>query len=493
MTMKTNKLLYLFIGLSIFLMNSCDDILDKNKLGSLTTDNFFKTEEDAYQSLVAAYSDMKDYRYTWTLWALGDVLSDDATYSGSDADVSGYARMEAYDYPADNGRILNRYQLCYRAINKANQTIDGINKMNDGLFSVYKKNALLGEALFLRGYFYHELVKCFGDVPLLTATPTIADKGKARTPKAEVYAQIEIDLKAAAESLPKRSEVNYANYAGRITQGAAYAMLSRVYLYEEKFDEAKAAAYEVIQSNEYKLVDDYGYQFTLAGEHSTESILEINHYDSPNQSAATSNNGNFHVLMMLPFGVTYGYGINQPYQALADAFDAIGDTERKNATLLTEEDLEAWETPADFAKLERNRTGYYNQKYYLPPSERSKEIRNNPLDIKLIRLAEVYLNYAEACTRGATKDEAEAKKYLKLLRDRVSLPAITSSGDQLVEDILKERRLELAMEGFRFWDVIRFGKGPQLFSGFVANRDEILPIPQDEIDKNNGVITQNPR
>lgn len=491
--MKTNKILCLFIGLSMFLMNGCDDALDKSKLGSLTTDNFFNTEEDAFQSLIAAYSDMKDYRYTWTLWAFGDVLSDDATYSGSDADVSGYARMEAYDYPADNGRILNRYMLCYRAINKANQTIDGINKMNDALFSTYKKSALLGEALFLRGYFYHELVKCFGDVPLLTKTPTVADKGKPRTPKAEVYAQIEEDLKVAAASLPRRSEVNYNTYAGRITQGAAYAMLSRVYLYEEKFDEAKAAAYEVIKSGDYTLVEDYGSQFTLAGEHCSESILEINHYNSSTQSGATTNNGNFHVLMMLPFGVTYGYGINQPYKALADAFDAIGDTERKDATLLTEADLKAWEAPADFAKLERNRTGYYNQKYYLPPSERSKEIRNNPLNIKLIRLAEVYLNYAEACTRGTTKDEGEAKKYLKLLRDRVGLPAITSTGNQLVEDILKERRLELAMEGFRFWDVIRFGKAPELFSGFKANRDEILPIPQDEIDKNNGIITQNPR
>jgi hypothetical protein len=475
------------------MVNSCDDILDKSKLGSLTTDNFFNTEEDAFQSLTAAYTDMKDYRYTWTLWCFGDVLSDDATYSGSDADVAGYARMEAYDYPADNGRILNRYVLCYRAINKANQTIDGINKMDDALFSTYKKNTLLGEALFIRGYFYHELVKCFGDVPLLAKTSTIEDKGMARTPVAEVYAQIEADLKAAAAALPRRSEVNYTTYAGRITQGAAYAMLSRVYLYEEKFDDAKAAALNVINSGDYTLVDDYGFQFTLSGEHCPESILEINHYDSPTQSAATNNNGNFHVLMMLPFGVTYGYGINQPYQSLADAYDEIGDTERKNATLLTEDDLEEFESTEDFAKLERNRTGYFNRKYYLPPEERSKEIRNNPLNIKLIRLAEVYLNYAEACTRGSSKEEAEAKKYLKLLRDRAGLPEITSSGDELINDILKERRLELAMEGFRFWDVIRFGKAPQLFSGFTANRDEVLPVPQDEIDKNNGIITQNPR
>ncbi len=365
--------------------------------------------------------------------------------------------------------------------------------MDNGLFSKYKKEQLIAEALFIRAFSYHELVKCYGDVPLITHTPTVADKGKPRTPKAEVYAQIESDLKTAAAALPKRSEVNYSEYAGRATQGTAYAMLSRVYLFKEKFDEAKTAAFEVIKSNEYKLVDDYGFQFTLEGEHSQESIFEINHYNSPSESAAAKNNGNFHVLMMIPFGTTYGYGINQPLQALADAFDAVGDTERKDACLLTEADLKKSESAEDFAKLERNRTGYYNKKYYLPPTQRSKEIRNNPLNIKIIRLAEVYLNYAEACTRGKNKDEGEAKKYLKLLRERAGLPAINSSGDQLIEDIFKERRLELAMEGFRFWDVIRFGKAPQLFKGFVKGRDEVLPIPQDEIDKNHGVITQNPR
>ena len=490
--MKTNKLLYLFIGIGLFLVNSCTD-LDKDKLGGLKKEQFFKVEKDAYQSVVAAYSDMKDYRFTWTFWAFGDILSDDATYSGSEDDVSAYVRMENYDYPADNGRILNRYVLCYRAINKANVALEGIASMDDALFSTYNKKQLIAEALFIRAYAYHELVKCYGDVPLVTHTLLLDDRGKTRTPKAEVYAQIEKDLEDAAKVLPRRSEVNYTTYAGRITQGAAYALLSRVYLFDEKFDKAKEAAYEVIKTNDYKLVDDYGFQFTVAGEHCSESIFEITHYDSPNQSAATNNNGNFHVLMMLPFGATYGYGTNQPLKSLVDAFDEIGDTVRKDSTLLTDADIKRWETPADYAKLGRNRTGYYNQKYYLPPAQRSKEIRNNQLNIKVIRLAEVYLNYAEACTRGATKDEAEAKKYLKLLRDRAKLPPITSTGDVLVNDILKERRLELAMEGFRFWDVIRFGKAPELFKGFVKGRDEILPIPQDEIDKSNGSITQNPR
>jgi hypothetical protein len=486
--MKKN-IFYPIIGCLMLLSAGCsDDILDKAMPGSLSTDIFFESEDDAFQSLIAAYSEIKSYPFTYSMWAFGDVLSDDAIFSGSDDDVASFARMESFDYPADNVRILNRFLYGFRGINKACQAYDGISKMDDTSFSKHNKNALLGEARFLRALYYHELVKCFGDLPLINQTPTIADKNKPLSPEKEIYAQIEDDLTEAVKYLPKRSQVNYVEYAGRATQGAAYALLSRVYLFDEKYDGAKTAALEVINSGEYRLTNTYGEQFTLAGEHGPESIFEINHYDSPTQSAAATNNGNCHVLIMLPFGVTYGYGMNQPRQDLADAFDEIGDTQRKEATLLTEQDLEMWESPTDFAKLGRNRTGYYNQKYYLPPSERSKEIRNNPLNIKMIRLAEVYLNYAEACVKSSIPDEGEAKKYLGKLRERVGLSHITSTGEQLFTDIIKERRLELAMEGFRFWDVVRVGLAPELFKvkgNFEAGKDEHLPLPQDERDRNN--------
>ena len=244
--MKTIK--YLLLLVSILLFAECgDDFLDKKKLGSLTTENFFLSENDAFQSVVAAYSDLKDYRYTWTIWAFGDVLSDDATYSGSDADVQSYAQMEEYKYPTDNGRILNRWQILYRGINKACQAIDGISKMDDALFKTTPKNRFLGEAYFLRGYYYHELVRVFGDVVLLTSTPTIADKQKPRSPVADVYAQIESDLKKAAEYLPPVSKIDKTTEAGRITRGAANAMLARVYLYEKKYEDCKNACLEVFK------------------------------------------------------------------------------------------------------------------------------------------------------------------------------------------------------------------------------------------------------
>ena len=493
--MKSTKILGLILSATLF-FGCSEDFLDKSKLGALSTDKFFLTEIDANQAVIAAYSDLKDYRYTWTIWAFGDVLSDDATYSGSAADAQAYATMESFNYPTDNGRILNRYQILFRGVNKANQAIDGIKKMDDALFKTMNKKQLLGEALFLRAYYYHELVIAFGAVPLMTTTPTIADKNLTRTPVAEVYAQIEKDLIEAAGYLPKKSDQNLAKDAGRITKGAANAMLSRVYLFEKKYAECKTASKAVFEEN-YSLVPNYADVFTLAGEHGSESILEIDHYNSSTQSAATTNNGNFHVLMMMPGGVTYGYGINQPSASLAAAFDAEGDVIRKDATLLTLADLALWETPANVAKVTNVRSGYWNQKYYLKPAERSVEIRNNPVNIRLIRLSEVYLNYAEACALApsASDGETQARLYLNKVRNRVSLPDKNSSGTALFNDIINERRLELAMEGHRFWDMVRTGKAAAAFAGkgtFRAGVSDLLPIPQAEIDASGGVITQNP-
>lgn len=479
---------------AVFLFSCKKDFLDKKKLGSLTNESFFIQESDAFQAVVAAYSDLKDYRYTWTIWAFGDVLSDDATYSGSDADVQSYAQMEAYSYPTDNGRILGRWQILYRGINKANQAIEGITGMDEKLFKTYNKNMLLGEAFFLRAFYYHELVRVFGDVILFTRTPTITDKQQKRSPAADVYKQIEQDLKTAAGYLPAKSQLSAADL-GKATKGAANAMLARVYLYEKKYEECKAACLEVFKDG-YELEADYGFVFSLAGEHCKESIFEINHYNSATQSGAATNNGNFHVLMMMPFGATYGYGINQPTKSLAAAFDAAGDTMRKNATLLTDADIKAWEAPADYAKLERNRTGYYNQKYYLKPADRAKEIRNNPVNIRLIRLPEVYLTYAEALVKSANPDNTTAREYLNKVRRRAKLQDnITDSGESLFEAILKERRLELAMEGHRYFDMVRTGKAATAFKekgNFREGVSNLMPIPQAEIDLSGGTLAQNP-
>lgn len=217
-------------------------------------------------------------------------------------------------------------------------------------------------------------------------------------------------------------------------------------------------------------------------------VLQVIHYESPNVYYSNTNNGNRHVLMCLPRNITYGFGVAQPTKELAKAYDDIGDVVRKNGTLL--DSLTVTKLEPSNEPISGDRTGFYNRKLYLGPEERASIGGNNqPLNLKLIRLAEVYLNYAEACVK--TSDEAEAKKYLKLIRERAQLPEITSTGDKLFEDIIKERRLELGMEGFRFFDIVRVGWGPKLFKNFYPG-DELLPLPQKELDINKDNLTQNP-
>ena len=497
--MKLFNMLVIIV-FSAFFCGCNDDFLVKSKLGALTTQNFFVTENDAFQSVVAAYSDLKDYRYGWTIWCFGDVLSEDATYSGADSDVQSYALMESYHFPTDHPRILDRWQVLFRGVNKANQAIDGISQMNAALFKTQNQSRLLGEALFLRAYYYHELVIAFGDVPLMIKTPTIDDKTLTRTPVAQVYAQIEKDLNAAASLLPAKSSLKMADDAGRITKATANAMLSRVYLYQQKYEECKIASKAVFAETDYTLLPNFADVFKLSGEHCAESILEVTQYDSPSGPIvnAFNNNGNFQVLFMMPFGTTYGFGLNQPQAILAKAFISQGDSIRKHASMLTEDSLRVWESVANFAKLARNRTGYYNQKFYLKPAQRSINGRNNPTNIRLIRLPEVFLNYAEACTMHPTAGdgENEARTYLNKVRNRVHLPDKISSGTALFDDIMLERRLEFAGEGRRYWDMVRTGKAATAFVSkgtFNPVTCNLMPIPQAEIDASGGYITQNPR
>ena len=262
------------------LFSSCVD-LDQDPLGSVEAGKI-ENERQAFLRLAAVYSDMKDFRYTWSMMAFGEVLSDNATYSGSDNDAATFALMENYQYPTEHGEIYNKYFQTYQCINKANSVIHDFENTDGSLFHTYNKEQMIAEAKFLRAYSYFELVKTFGGVPLYTEVLTLDHERLGRSTPEQVYAVIEKDLEDAAAALPSKSQIkNYMEqYAGRITKGAAYAMQTRVFLYEKKYEEVKKAFKNLKDLNEYELVEDYGYQFRLEGEHCKESILEVNMYNS---------------------------------------------------------------------------------------------------------------------------------------------------------------------------------------------------------------------
>jgi hypothetical protein len=497
------KINIIIIASAICLASSCSGFLDKEMLGAQTSEAFFQTENDALASVTAAYSDLKDTRFHRSLWSIGDVLSDNCTQSGSDGDVNTFKRMESFDYHADFGRLTDNWRVCYRGINKASQAIDGISQMDPALFKKYDQYQLIGEAQFLRAYFHFILLRNFGAIPVIRSTPKIDDKAKTREPVENVYAFIEQDLKEATEKLKKKSVLGTTNL-GRATLGSAWALLSKVYLYEKKYADARDAAKQVIDmgETEYKLQDNFSYNFDLEHEHGVESIFEIDFYKSPTETSNYLTNGNYSCYAQMPRPFA-GYGGNQALPSFVNKFEP--NDKRLQATFLTVADMQGIETPASLSTLEYNRTGYYNRKQYLLPKDRvGITYFTVPLNIPIIRLAEVYLIYAEACVK--TNDNINARIYLNKVRQRAGLlPNETDSGDALYEKILLERRFELAMESDRFYDLIRTGKAAQAYSAadFLANptkksavwkpgKSELLPIPQTEIDNSNGNIEQNP-
>lgn len=495
-----NKII-LMVAIVLLSINCSDDFLDQKKLGEETSEVYFNSQEKAVASLTAAYSNLKDHRFYWFYWAFGETLSDNAVYGGSDNDQAGFAKLKAFNANSSAFQVRIKWDICYRGINKANQTIEGIESMDKTLFKTEAyKNRLIAEAKVLRAFQHFELVRTFGKIPVLDhLIRTTSEKIKQSEIK-DVYKFIISDLESAEPHLALRSELT-GKEIGHITRGFAQGLLAKVNLYDENYEAAKKWAKKIIDSKEYKLVSDFNTIFTFAGENNEESIFELQFHTSSTETSAFKNNGNFQTLFMLPRNITYGYGINLPTKNLADAYDKAGDIIRKKATLLSTEEVYANEIPKNIwdsgdatkikewkEKLTFNRTGYYQKKMYVLPKERSAQLRNNANNIRIMRYSEILLTYAEACAK--TGEDNNAQSALNKVRQRVSLPDVTASGNDLVKAIWTERRLELAGESDRYHELLRTKQGSVLEHWTEAHK--YWPVPQNEIDRTTGEIEQNP-
>lgn len=515
--MKNIKLIYIFstyIFIGILVMTSCSkDFLDKDKLAEETTATYFVSQEKASAAVTAAYSELKDYRFGWFNWAFGETMSDNTIYGGSDGDNAGFQPLKTFNGTSAMFQPRYKWQIPYRGIGRANQAIANIEKMDNSLFTnPALKKRLIAEARFLRAYYHFELIRAFGFIPIVNKLVLNSDEKIMQSKPKEVYEFIIGELKDIEGDLPTKSQYS-ANDLGRITKGAAQGLLAKVCLYNEDWAEAKNWATKVINSGEYQLEPDFAKIFSLDNEHGSESIFEISFHNSTTETSAFRNNGNFQTLFQLPRNITYGYGINLPTQDLHDAFVAEGDNMRMNATLLTTDEVFKIELAKQFKALEDakaegnadtikkreedlkagkeslkfNRTGFYNKKIYLGPNERSAEIRNNPNNFIVLRLGEMYLILAEAAYKSG--DAGTALTKLNELRAQRALPAKTVSGDELLNAIYIERRLELALENDRYHDLVRTGRASKL-PDYKENR-KYWPIPQNEIDNSNGTIKPN--
>lgn len=478
-----------FIALLVFTF-SCKKFVEISPEYSIDSENYFNSENDYYMALVASY-DLLQASYANVI--LGEIASDNTLCGGeSPTDVIGWQQVDDMIHTPTNSNLKDIWDWMFAGVQRTNYFMEFKDNIDfDG------KEIMIGEVRFLRAYYHFELLKWFGPIPLkpnerfkLGDETTIP-----RSPVPDVYTLIEEDLIYAASVLPAVQV-----QTGRATKGAAQALLGKAYLYQEKFTEAASVLDEVILNGGYSLVSDYNSIFEAEGENGPESVFEVQYTDLEGAGfgCLQCSEGNVAVGFSGVRGYvgpyfTPGFSFNVPVQDAVDAFEP-GD-HRKGVAIL---DIVAWAdtTGAEYTTGNEH-TGYFNRKYL--PRVRDDNAQNdlnltNPNNYRAIRYADVLLMAAEANNRGGISD-GKAQDYLNEVRRRAFGDMnhdITYTGAALTGAIYHERRVELLGEGHRFFDLVRTGMAADKIEGFTAGKNEVFPIPLEEINFSAGNWTQNP-
>jgi len=480
--------LALFALMAALFMSCTKNFVDKQPQANIIG---IPDSATAVQATNGVYAQLRAYNVHVFPWlGVSEIASDESDKGSLPTDASFFLELKNYTVtPTSQGSsiLLDGYWSGnYVGINRANLVINNV--PNVATLGGGLKTRLVAEAKFLRAYFYFNLVRSFGGVPLILSDTLLNNNRMARASKEQVYALIESDLDAAVAGLPLKSGYGNADL-GRATQGAAQTLLAKVCLYEKKWSRVKALTDSVIASGQYSLYADYSKLFTQAAKNSVESIFEVQA-----RAGNTCGTGTQYAQVQLPRGPDApGWGFNNPSQKLIDSFET-GDP-RLKATVSSPGDTlyDGWVVPADVVNP------HYNKKAYIGMADYAAcGLGDDPKDIIILRYGEVLLMNAEAANELGQSGAALAD--LEMIRARARggrmgvLPkVVVTAQDGLRNAIWHERHVELAMEQDRWWDVIRQGRGVQIFGpqGFQANKNEVWPIPATEIalDPN---LQQNP-
>ena len=468
----------IFLTLSILsVIASCsDDFVDIKPEGVVIADDFYKTEDDAMRATNAVYSFLRSWENSgFPAQYVFGVPGDDVEKGSNPGDASFINAYDNFSFTISDDGVNGYWTGQWQAVQRANQVITRVPGID---MDAALKNRLVAEAKMLRAYFYFNLVRIFGGVPIFDGLQTDYIN-QPRNTAVEVYAFIVKDLTEASAVLPQAYP---AGQEGRVTKGGALGLLSKVYLYMKDYQKAYDTSNMVIGMG-YKLDPDFNHLFRPDGEFGTESVFEVNCGCSPefggSQYAEVQGVRN-----------QFGWGFFTPTQELENAFES-GDI-RKQFTILREGET----TPeGDLIKKGDPQAGNtWNYKVYVPSSLNNNACGYGSIqNIRILRFSDILLINAEAANELGNTDVAITN--INKVRHRANLgdtPATTQSALRLA--IWQERRVELAMEMDRFPDLVRTGQAEQYLGpkGFQKGKNELFPIPLRAITDSKGILTQNP-
>lgn len=477
----------------LFLSSCSDDYLDKQPLDTINTENYPKTADELVTVVNGAYQPLQWPKlYNLRMWTSDIMAGNSIVGAGGGTDGIETQDMSNFTIQPDNEGVLDLWRGPWPGILMANIVLETAPNLD---IDENIKNRSMGEAHFLRAHYYFILARYFGGVPLMTS-PTSADDDlfPARNSVNEVYDLIISDLTSASQLLPPKSSYGQQDL-GRATKGAAYGLLAKVYLTLGNYQEAVNMATQV-EGLGYALNADYYDNFNINKENSIESIFEVQFAsDGGYDFWGNENQASWASPFMGPRGSNFvggGYGWNQPTQEFINQYES--DDLRKDVTVLYEggPQFDGLDYQASYSY-----TGYNVRKFLVPISV-IPSFDNSPMNFPVLRYADVLLMKAEALNElGQTN---EANQYLNMIRKRAGLNDVPPglSQAQFREAVLKERRMELAFEGQRWFDLIRVNNGQygldflhSIGKSNATQKHLLFPVPQIEIDRNPN-LSQNP-
>ncbi|HEU4555469.1 MAG TPA: RagB/SusD family nutrient uptake outer membrane protein [Chitinophaga sp.] len=433
--------------------------------------NYFKNADQFNQAMNGAYAPLQGL-YTGSHWVMTEMRSDNTSYQKNTSDASGFSREELDEFREqdDNSYVYSFFNYSYNGISRCNTVLD---HLSGASIDETVKAQITGQASFLRALYYFNLVRLYGDIPLtvheVTSTNgafSIAD----RKPAADVYTQIIADAQAAIDNLP--DAWTNAKDKGRAVKASAQTLLAEVYLTQKQYDKAIPLLRAVMQSpNGYTLLPDYASLYTLANENSAESIFEVQYMEG------SSNEYSDFMYQFAPYnagsGITgfglytgSGSGWNIPTQNMLDAYEA-GD-KRKDASI-----------SLSFTDPNTNKVVPYVIKYKTPHAIRYQTGSNFPV----YRFADVLLMLAECLNETAFAANGEAYTLLNQVRARAGLapktagnanPALNvSSQEAFRQAVWQERRVELAFEDHRWFDLLRTGQATAVMQAHAVEEKSL--------------------